>query len=155
MLNMLDDLIKHYQNTNNQSLLARIYGIFTIKTSVFAPVDVIIMENTAQLQKNKHSSMIFDIKGSIIGRKIKFKDSDERWWTKQLGHKKCMKDNNFIEISRDLNKKLVNFSDNQIKKYKNIIETDSLFLCNHNLMDYSLLMIIEFIEKNQHDNVFD
>ena len=49
MLNMLDDLIKHYQNTKNKSLLARIYGIFTIKTSVFAPVDFIIMENTAQL----------------------------------------------------------------------------------------------------------
>ena len=52
MLYMLDDLIKHYQNTKNESLIARIYGIFTIKTRVFAPVDVIIMENTAQLQNN-------------------------------------------------------------------------------------------------------
>ena len=49
MLSMLDDLIIHFEKTENKSLLARIYGIFTIKTSVFAPVDFIIMENTAQL----------------------------------------------------------------------------------------------------------
>lgn len=47
MLSMLDDLIIHFEKTENKSLLARIYGIFTIKTSVFAPVDFIIMENTA------------------------------------------------------------------------------------------------------------
>ena len=30
LLDMLDDLIAHFKKTNNESLLARIYGVFTI-----------------------------------------------------------------------------------------------------------------------------
>ena len=43
MLNILDDYIKHIKDTKNQSLLARIYGVFTIKTNYFSPLDVIVM----------------------------------------------------------------------------------------------------------------
>ena len=43
LLGMLDDMIKHFKECENKSLLARIYGIFTIKTNVFKKVDVIIM----------------------------------------------------------------------------------------------------------------
>ena len=46
LLNILDDLIKHFEETENKSLLARIYGMFTIKTDVFHQVDILIMENT-------------------------------------------------------------------------------------------------------------
>lgn len=39
LLNLLDDLIQHLEQTTlNKSLLARIYGIFTIKTEYFDPV---------------------------------------------------------------------------------------------------------------------
>lgn len=30
LLGMLDDLIKYFEYNNNESLLARIYGVFTI-----------------------------------------------------------------------------------------------------------------------------
>ena len=43
MINMLDDYIDHIKKTNNKSLLVRIYGIFTIKTNRFSPIDVIVM----------------------------------------------------------------------------------------------------------------
>ena len=43
LLNMLDDMVEHYNETENKSLLARIYGVFTIITNVFKKVDVIIM----------------------------------------------------------------------------------------------------------------
>jgi len=43
LLSMLDDLIAHFEETRNQSLLARIYGLFTIKTNVFKSVNVIVM----------------------------------------------------------------------------------------------------------------
>ena len=46
LIDMLDDLIQHFQKTENLSMLARIYGLFTIKTNVFKSVDVIIMQNT-------------------------------------------------------------------------------------------------------------
>ena len=52
--NMLDDLIHHYEATNNKSLLARIYGMFTIKTNVFHQVDIIIMENTIKTKDDEN-----------------------------------------------------------------------------------------------------
>ena len=43
---MLDSFINHIVLTNNKSLISRIYGVFTIKTNIFAPIDIIIMQNT-------------------------------------------------------------------------------------------------------------
>ena len=47
LLNMMNLYIKHIKETNNQSLIARIYGIYTFKTNQFKAVDVMIMQNTA------------------------------------------------------------------------------------------------------------
>ena len=43
LLNILPDYVSHIKSTQNQSLLARIYGIFTIKTNYFDPLDIIVM----------------------------------------------------------------------------------------------------------------
>ncbi len=43
---MLDSYLEHIIDAKNNSILARIYGIFTIKTDYFDDLDVIIMENT-------------------------------------------------------------------------------------------------------------
>ena len=43
ILDMLDDYIEHIKFTENKSLLARIYGVFTITTNYFTPLDIIIM----------------------------------------------------------------------------------------------------------------
>ena len=56
---MLDDYVDHIQATGNQSLLARIYGVFTFKTNYFAPIDVIIMQNTCDLQSKMNQKMVF------------------------------------------------------------------------------------------------
>lgn len=42
-LAILDDYLDHLIDTENRSLLARIYGIFTLKTKLFEPVDFMIM----------------------------------------------------------------------------------------------------------------
>ena len=94
--------------------------------------------------------MIFDLKGS--NRKVKFSDNETRWWVpkknhKIKGHKKCMVDNNLIEISRDFNHTLLNFPQEKIDLYSKMIEDDSNFLREHNLIDYSLLLVIEFIDS--------
>jgi 1-phosphatidylinositol-4-phosphate 5-kinase len=49
LLGFLEDYVKHIVDSDNCSLLARIYGLYTIKSSVFSPLDVIIMQNTADL----------------------------------------------------------------------------------------------------------
>ena len=43
LLNMLDSFITHISQTDNKSLISRIYGVFTIETNIFAPIDIIIM----------------------------------------------------------------------------------------------------------------
>lgn len=68
ILNMLDDYIEHIKFTENKSLLARIYGVFTIKTNYFTPLDVIIMQNTSRPTNKLHKKMTFDLKGSTKGR---------------------------------------------------------------------------------------
>ena len=106
LLSMLDDMIQHF--SENKSILAKIYGLYTIKTNKFAPVDIIIMENTMSKIKRHNKSMIFDLKGSLKHRITNFPKSENCWWLKKdKGHKKCMKDQNFLIINKDLNYKLI------------------------------------------------
>ena len=95
--------------------------------------------------------MTFDLKGSKKNRKVKFA---QKWWlqnfhSKPKGHKMCLKDLNFIEINRDLNQTLVNFPSDRINQYSRVLSEDTKFLKKHNIIDYSMLLVIEFIdEKN-------
>lgn len=97
---MLDSYIDHIKKTQNRSLIARIYGIYTIKTNYFDPVDIVVMQNTVKLSDKKNHKLTFDIKGSTINRKVNF---EEKFWMNQLNHKKVMKDTNYLEINKDLN----------------------------------------------------
>ena len=49
MINMIEDYINHIEESDNKSLLARIYGIFTLKMSGLRKINIIIMQNTAIL----------------------------------------------------------------------------------------------------------
>jgi len=80
MLSILDDLIIYFKQTNNNSLLARIYGIFTITTNVFKEIDVMIMRNTAVLLNDDSPVMMFDLKGSTANRYIPFQGKEKYWW---------------------------------------------------------------------------
>ena len=52
------------------SLLARIYGVFTVKIEGLAPVNLILMGNTLKKSNPKAKlSYLFDLKGSLIKRK--------------------------------------------------------------------------------------
>jgi 1-phosphatidylinositol-4-phosphate 5-kinase len=72
MLKMIDDYVEHIKKTKNKSLIARIYGIYTISTNYFDPVDIVVMQNTSNLKSKKSPKMTFDIKGSTINRKVRF-----------------------------------------------------------------------------------
>ena len=72
LMNMLDDFCKHITYSNNESLLARIYGVYTIKTTKYADIDLIIMQNTSLVLNKKARTFEFDLKGSLKGRNTKF-----------------------------------------------------------------------------------
>ena len=45
-LGMLDDYLCHLECTDHKSLLARIYGVFTVTSNYFDSLDIMIMQNT-------------------------------------------------------------------------------------------------------------
>lgn len=91
LLRMLDNYTWHIKNTGNKSLLARIYGVFTIKNNYFADLDVIVMQNTVQVQDKRNARLTFDLKGSRTGRKV-------HGATTQV-----LKDVNFLEMKQNCN----------------------------------------------------
>lgn len=54
-----------------------------------------------------------------------------------------LKDTNFKEIQNDLSYSLVELNSYDLKSVNYILEQDSKFLASHNLMDYSLLLVVE------------
>lgn len=75
----LDNLIykyhDHISNLNKEgksSLLARIYGVYTIDCKFFDPVYVIVMQNTSMMINPKMKKYAFDMKGSKDKRSSKF-----------------------------------------------------------------------------------
>jgi hypothetical protein len=92
------------------SLLVRIYGIFSIKTNYFDPIDIIVMQNTSILQNKMNPRVTFDLKGSFIGRKTRFAPKEEKFWLQSLNHGRVLKDMNFLEINQDLDNCLMYLS---------------------------------------------
>lgn len=141
---MLDDLITHFKNSNNNSLLARIYGMYTINTNVFEPLDIIIMQNTKYQSERKSAELTFDIKGSTHKRLTKgIHPNEYKRWLNGKSSNKIMKDLNFLKLQKDSNQDLIRIDDYDQTALRDQIVKDSLFLCHHNLIDYSLLLTIE------------
>ncbi|CDW72257.1 phosphatidylinositol phosphate kinase [Stylonychia lemnae] len=111
---------------NPRSMLARIYGIFTVQMEDIVPVHLILMGNTIQTTNKDKILNIFDLKGSIYNRKVKGKNHKNTDTLKDLNlFKKCQDD---VDDRRYL---------------LDVIEDDVKFLAAHKLMDYSLLLCIE------------
>jgi hypothetical protein len=122
--------------SNKSSLLARIFGVFTINSSHYNQVHVMLMENTAQLQQPERLTYIFDLKGSLVDRKTKGVTKVST----------TLKDVNFLLCCADRAKrggKFINLFEAQRKQLFRIIEKDVIFLKTLGLMDYSLLIVIE------------
>jgi len=59
------DHLRKYPN----SMLARIYGIFTVQMEELVPVHILLMSNAAQAGSLIEN--VFDLKGSVINREVK------------------------------------------------------------------------------------
>lgn len=74
-LKMFKKIFKSYfsvVNNRPNSLLARIYGIYTVKIENLVPVNLMLMGNS----KNADDDLllnVFDLKGSLIAREVKGK----------------------------------------------------------------------------------
>ena len=72
MLKILPAYIEHHRKNPN-SLLAKIFGVFTVKKKGFNKQHIMLMENTRQLQKKENEMFVYDLKGSSHGRYSKGK----------------------------------------------------------------------------------
>ena len=139
LLNMMNLYVQHIKSTKNESMIARIYGIFTFMTNQFQALDIVIMQNTAHLYDNRAKKFSFDLKGSKIDRKVKFNPKTSS------KNSPLLKDMNFEEIER-ANRKgqenfLVSLNEEDYSCICDILKTDSEFLASLGIMDYSLLLV--------------
>ena len=119
-------------------MLAKIFGMFTLKRPLMKSITVMLMENTIQTKQSEALQATFDLKGSTHGRKSKG----------TVKPTTVQKDLDFM-AAKHQNKKL--FEMNILnRKLKNILQKDTQFLIQNGFLDYSLLVAIE---KN--DSKFD
>lgn len=140
---MLDDLIVHLQSCQNQSLLARIYGMFSLKTNVFSQVDLIVMQNTTSTMNNNNPRVIFDLKGSQVSRYVSLPQGEMTIWKSSFNQKKVLKDLNFLEIENSLDQEFILLERHDAQHLAYMVENDARFLARFNIMDYSLLLGVE------------
>jgi 1-phosphatidylinositol-4-phosphate 5-kinase len=130
LMNNIEEYYQHLKN-NKKTLLVKFFGLFSCKfnNSIF---HFVIMNN---LFGDMKMDLVFDLKGSKVGRHAKVGES-------------VLKDNDIL----DLNVKL-NLSKNDVLMFVNQIISDSQFLEKMNIMDYSLLLGFFFSFYNKKKKV--
>jgi len=129
--------LNHCRN-NKKSLIAKIYGIYTVKMEDISEVHILLMGNLFLNVKEKISE--FDLKGSIINREVHM----------PYTMKDCLKDVNLIDITKE--DKFLRFRRNDMRSICSQILKDITFFASRRLLDYSLLLITEknpdFVEED-------
>ena len=93
MEKILPDYYKHFKKYP-RSLIARVYGIYTVTMDGYLPVNLILMGNTLRFQNRADIHRVYDIKGSTFNRHVKPDASTTPTTT--------LKDTNFLQNSHDL-----------------------------------------------------
>ena len=119
-------------NTEKNSLLARIYGIYSVQMDDQDPVYLILMGSSVKCDNNyiKHK---FDLKGSLVKREEK---------SPNIKNTTILKDKNILAIKKV--DKCLQFQNSQIPGIMKQLGRDIVLLSHFNLMDYSLLFVIEY-----------
>lgn len=115
-LRLLPKFQDHYIK-NPDSTLARIFGVFTVRTEFMEEVHVMLMENTLRVKNPNKLQYVFDLKGSSVSREVK-------GLTKPTT---TLKDINFLQVAAR-KKMFVKFSPNNKNKLRKIIKKDVAFL---------------------------
>ena len=138
---LLIKLLKFYAEhlrTYPNSLLCRIYGLFHLKLPGISAVYLMVMDN---LLKNCSPSLLFDLKGSTLGRCTKRMELGISVEGKRVSAP--LKDLDFLEF-----KIKIPLHGEIYEEKQNSLITDVEFLRKYRLMDYSLLLSVEKVSGN-------
>ena len=127
--NCLPDYVM-FLRENPDSMIARIYGVFTVQMEDITPVHLLLMSNAAQAGKNIKN--VFDLKGSIINRKVE---------DHHITPGGTLKDVNLLDLRR--NNHFLRFQRRDKVRIMSQIHLDINFMQKFMIMDYSLLLIVE------------
>jgi len=128
MIKMIPDYCKHVSDTDSNSLLAKIAGVFTIKSFLKHPIHLILMENIHQAA----IELVFqnyDLKGSSFDRKVSVSSMST------IPPRLVLKDGNFDEIEKTIS---INQEDH--RRFEIELGRDLQFLLSQNVMDYSITL---------------
>lgn len=126
-------------NTQHDSLLARIYGVYSVKMDEQDPVYLILMGSSAMttcIDGNPSQNYVkckFDLKGSMVKRDV---PGDIHKNTAML------KDKNIMRMKKE--DQFLRFENDDINSIMNQMAKDVSLLSQFNLMDYSLLVVVEY-----------
>ena len=137
-LSMFLDLLPYYElhlKENQDSLISRIYGVYTIHMKGIATVHLMLMANTLNFRDTSRIQRIFDIKGSFVSRKVGITPTTKSTAT--------LKDTDYLQVQRDDD--LFNFMPEDMRMLRRVCSADVNFLRRHGIMDYSLLLSAEKI----------
>lgn len=131
-LKMLPDYELHL-NENPQSIISRIYGVYTIRMQKIATVNLMLMANTLMFRNSSNIERIFDLKGSTVSREVKIDSKTKNSTT--------LKDTNYLKIQKE--HELFNLMEDDNIKMNSILKADVKFLQDQGIMDFSLLLSAE------------
>ena len=133
----------HCLMKESKSLLSRIYGIFKIELKDKGSINVMIQRNMNELPI-KTKLLTFDFKGSTVDRQS-IADEDTKLNKQELVNKyknKVLKD---IDLGIIDMKFVIDY--NNWQKIMSVIDSDSMFLQNFEVTDYSLLIFVHKYRK--------
>ena len=133
----------HCLMKESKSLLSRIYGIFKIELKDKGSINVMIQRNMNDLPKTT-KLLTFDFKGSTVDRQS-IADEDVKLNKQELVNKyknKVLKD---IDLGIIDMKFVIDY--NNWQKIMSVIDSDSMFLQNYEVTDYSLLIFVHKYRK--------
>jgi len=133
------DLFRSYVRhvcRNRKSLLARVYGIYSIQMGEQHPVKLVVMGHTIQYKNKDLIRHTYDLKGSMVNRLVKGRTKP----TAPVKDKNLLQD---VQFDKEI---FLNFSPKDQKILNAQIAKDVELLREFNLMDYSLLLCVEKVE---------
>jgi hypothetical protein len=125
-----------YIKTNPNTLLCRYYGLHRVKLPHGKKIHFVVMGNVFPPNKDIHET--FDLKGSLVGREVNMEGNSRA----------VLKDVNWINLNKSLK-----LSPNKAILLQKQLYNDVEFLMSLNIMDYSLLAGVHYLEKGNSENI--
>ena len=151
MLRSLPVYLEHLDENPN-SMLAKIYGLFTVRMDQFEPIHVMIMQNSIPAVENTELQYVFDLKGSQINREVLKDLTDKDIKKRGPTGGKVLKDLDYVRMEKI--KQFYNMSAQDNTRINRELQKDVKFLMGQKFMDYSLLLAVKKVVKPTVDDSF-